>query len=145
MIPVRTSIEIRQGVVAELLFTPRLYSFKGLQGVTLSADTTDISQVFSLYADILYCAALNHWTLEGKDIEAAPFSRVDFHEFSASQPQAFAKAVDFALKALSGKSLGDFIAENAKGAETQSKSPNEGDAVKKKNWFRSIMARLRHS
>lgn len=145
MIPVRTSIELRQGVRVELLFTPRLYCFKGLQGVTLSGDTTDLPQVFSLYADILFCAALNAWTLEGNEIEGAEFKRADFHEFSASNPQAFGKAIDFALKALSGKSLKDFIGENKKAAENENKAANEGEQVKKKSLFRLIMERLRHS
>ena len=109
MVPVRTSIEIRRGERVEMLFTPRLYCFKGLQGVTLSGDTSELAQVFSLYADILFCAALNAWTLEGNDVEDAPFRRADFHEFSASNPQEFGKTINFALKALSGKSIKDFI------------------------------------
>jgi hypothetical protein len=79
MISVRTKVDIRQGV--ELLFTPRLYSFKGLQGVTLEGNTDDLAQVYALYADILFCAALNAWTLEGNNIEDAPFKRIDFHEW----------------------------------------------------------------
>lgn len=142
---VRTTIELRQGVKVELLFTPRLYSFKGLQGVTLSGDTTDLAQVYALYADILYCAALNLWTLEGNDLESCKFNRVDFHEFSASNPQAFGKAISFALKALSGKSLEEFIKEQAKGSEIENKAANEGEQLKKKNLFRLIMAKLRHS
>ena len=141
---IRTKVTIK-GVEVEMLFTPRLYCFKGLQGVTLSGDTSELSQVFSLYADILYCAALNAWTLEGNDVEDAPFKRADFHEFSASNPQAFGKAIDFALKALSGKSLKDFIGENKKAAENGNKAANEGEELKKKSLFRSIMARLRHS
>ena len=116
MAAVRTTIELRQGVKVELLFTPRLYAFKGFQGVTLSGDTSDLMQVYALYADILYCAALNLWTLKGNDVDAAPFKRDEFHEFSAANPQAFGTAIDFALKALSGKSLRDFMAENQKAA-----------------------------
>lgn len=119
---VRTSIEIKKGVEVGMLFTPRLYSFVGMQGVTMKADTTDLMQVYSLYADIMYCAALNLWTLEGNDIEKAAFSRADFHEFSATNPQDFGKALNFALEALSGKSLKDFIADGKKAAETGEKS-----------------------
>lgn len=142
MITVRTSIEIRQGERVELLFTPRLYSFKGLQGITLCGDTTDMSQVYSLYADILFCAYLNLWTLQGNEVESAAYTRVDFHEFSATNPQSFGKVIDFALKALSGKSLAEHIAEN-KVAENGEKSANE--EVKKKTFFAQIMARLKHS
>lgn len=142
MIQVRTSIELRQGERVELLFTPRLYSFKGLQGVTLCGDTTDMSQVYALYADILFCAYINLWTLQGNEVEDAPYSRADFHEFSAANPQAFGKAIDFALKALSGKSLSEYIAEG-KGAEKGAEMP--AGEVKKKTLFAQIMARLKRS
>lgn len=142
MIQVRTSIELRQGERVELLFTPRLYSFKGLQGVTLCGDTTDLAQVYALYADILFCAYLNLWTLQGNEVESAAYTRADFHEFSATNPQAFGKSIDFALKALSGKSLSEYMAEQ-KGAESEDKSAN--GEVKKKTLFAQIIARLRHS
>lgn len=143
MISVRTKVDIRQGV--ELLFTPRLYSFKGLQGVTFEGNTDDLAQVYALYADILFCAALNAWTLEGNNIEDAPFKRIDFHEWSATNPQAFGKAISFALKALSGKSLEEFIKENEKPSEIESKSANKGAEVKKKSLFRLIMQKLKPS
>lgn len=139
MIPVRKKIELRRGVDVEMLFTPRLYAFKGTSGVTFSADTNDLMQVYALYADIMYCAALNFWTLNGKDAEIAPFSRADFHEFSASNPQEFGKAVDFALKALSGKSLKDFIPSQEKTSE------KGGKPVKKKSFARWITRILKPS
>ena len=142
MIQARTSIELRQGERVELLITPRLYSFKGLQGVTLCGDTTDLAQVYALYADILFCAYLNLWTLQGNEVESAAYTRADFHEFSATNPQAFGKAIDFALKALSGKSLSEYMAEQ-KGAESEEKAAN--GEVKKKTLFARIIARLRHS
>ena len=143
MISVRTKVDIRQGV--ELLFTPRLYSFKGLQGVTLSGNTDDLAQVYALYADILFCAALNAWTLEGNDVEDAPFKRIDFHEWSAANPQEFGKAVSFALKALSGKSLEEFIKEETNPSKIENKSANRGEDVKKKSLFRLIMQKLKPS
>lgn len=105
-----------------MLFTPRLYAFNGVQGVTMKADTTDLMQVYALYADIMFCAALNLWTLEGNDIDKAPFTRVDFHEFSAANPQEFGRVLNFALEALSGKSMKDFMPKDAKAAEKGGKS-----------------------
>ena len=118
---VRTQVEIRQGERVGLLFTPRLYMFKGEQGVTFKGDTSDLMQVYALYADILYCAALNLWTLEGKEKAAAPFTRADFHEFSAANPQGFGKAVNIALEALTGKSMDMYVAENKKALESGKK------------------------
>lgn len=128
---VRTEIELRQGERVGLLFTPRLYVFKGEQGVDFTTDNT-LQGMYALYADILYCAALNLWTLEGKDKEEAGFTRVDFHAWSTENPKAFGKAMNIALEALTGKSMKDFIKENEKVAENGANAQNEGAEVKKK-------------
>lgn len=141
---VRTQIELRQGERVGLLFTPRLYMFKGEQGATLDNDTQDLMQVYALYADLMFCAALNLWTLEGKDKEDAPFRRADFHEFSSANPKAFGKALNFALEALTGKSMDMFIAESKKALETGEKLAKNAETSKKKDSALPIMARLRH-
>lgn len=141
---VRTHVELRQGERVELLFTPRLYMFKGEQGATLDNDTQDLMQVYALYADLMFCAALNLWTLEGKDKAEAPFRRADFHEFSSADPKAFGKALNFALEALTGKSMGAYITESKKALETGRKSAKEQGKGKKKDSALPIMARLRH-
>lgn len=135
-------VEIKQGVEVEVLFTPRLYSFKGKEGIDFSADKTDAGAVFALYADIIYCAALNLWTLQGNAEEDFPYHRADFHEFSMANPKAFGKAVNFALEALTGKGLKDFAAEGEKMAEKGENQPKE---VKKKKHSLWTMLRLRRS
>ena len=129
---VRTQVEIRQGVKVGLLFTPRLYMFKGEQGITFKADTNDLMQVYALYADIMYCAALNLWTLEGREKADAPFNRADFHEFSAMNPQAFGKVLNIALEALTGKSMDAYLAESKKALESGRKSAKTTQANSKK-------------
>lgn len=126
----------------EVLFTPRLYSFKGKEGIDFSADKTDAGAVFALYADIIYCAALNLWTLQGNAEEDFPYHRADFHEFSMANPTKFGKAVNFALEALTGKGLKDFAAEGEKVAEKGENQPKE---VKKKKHSLWTMLRLRRS
>ena len=128
---VRASVELRQGEKVEMLFTPRLYCFKGEQGVDFVTDST-LNGMYALYAAILFCAALNLWTLEAKDKEGAPFTRADFHAFSAENPQAFGKAMNTALEALTGKSMKDFIKEAEKGAGMGEKQSNPTEEVKKK-------------
>ena len=140
---VRTQIELRQGERVGLLFTPRLYMFKGEQGATLDNDTQDLMQVYSLYADLMFCAALNLWTLEGMDKDDAPFRRADFHEFSSADPKAFGKALNFALEALTGKSMDMFIAESKKALETGRKSAKEQEKGKKKDSALPIIERLK--
>jgi hypothetical protein len=140
---VRSYIELRQGEKVGMLFTPRLYTFKGEQGVDFMSDNT-LQGIYSLYADVMYCAALNLWTLEGKDKEDAPFTRVDFHAFSVENPKAFGKAMNTALLALTGKSLEDFIAEGKKAQETGGNASNMGEPVKKKNllgWITRLLNR----
>ena len=139
---VRTTIEIRQGVEVEVLFTPRLYSFKGREGIDFTADKADAGSVFALYADIIYCAALNLWTLQGNAEDDFAYHRADFHEFSMADPKAFGKAVNFALEALTGKGLKDFATEGDKVAETGENTPTE---VKKKKHSLWTMLRLKLS
>ena len=141
MVPVKAKLELKEGETVQLLFTPRLYIFKGVQGVTFQGNLSEMPEVYALYSDLLYAAALNHWTLDGEDhtIENAPFRRMDFHEFSSANPKAFGKAVNDALYALTGKGLKERIAE----AEmTKEKEENE---VKKKTISGWIMRLLRRS
>lgn len=126
---VRTEIEIKQGVKVGMLFTPRLYMFKGRSGIDFTADSEEVGAMYSLYADIMYCAALNLWTLEGKSEADAPFTRADFHEWMAVNPKAFGNALSFAFAAMTGKELKDFIAEQEKAQESPGNAQNE---VKKK-------------
>lgn len=142
---VRTIAEIREGEKVGMLFTPRLYMFKGEQGASLEADTTDMMQVYSLYADIMFLAYLNLWTLEGNHKEDAPFHRADFHEFSAANPKAFGKVLNFALEALTGKQMKDFIAEQKTTQETGRKSAKTKGDDKKKDSFRWITRLLKRS
>lgn len=139
MIPVKATIELKEGLTVKLLFTPRLYIFKGVQGVTFEGELSELPQVYALYSDILYAAALNHWTLDGEDntIENAPFRRMDFHEFSSADPKAFGKAVNDALYALTGKGLKEHAAAKA---ETEK---GEGEVKKKTTggWITRLLRR----
>ena len=141
MVPVKATIELKEGMTVRLLFTPRLYIFKGVQGVTFQGELSELPQVYAMYSDILYAAALNYWTLDSEDntIENAPFRRMDFHEFSSANPKAFGKAVNDALYALTGKGLKERMAETAKAKE------NEDNEVKKKKTSGWIMRLLRRS
>lgn len=105
MVPIRRTIELSEGVTAELLFTPHLFSYKGRGGITFEADTEDVRQMAEYFADLLYCAALNAWEIDGgHDIEEAPFRRGDFHGLIIGNPKEMREAIDFALRALTGKS-----------------------------------------
>lgn len=139
------NIDLRRGERVAMLFTPRLYMYKGKEGITLECDTRNQVEVFSMYADLMYCAALNHWTLTHSADEDFPYKRIDFHALSVNNRDAFNKAIIFAMQTLSGKSMKELIAEAGKAQETQGNGQNEGEPeeVKKKKACGSIMSRLR--
>lgn len=98
-------IEIREGVAVNILITPRLFIYKGREGVTLEADGESIPAVMALYADVLFCGALNWWELSGKDADDFEYKRIDFHAWAAEHQEEFGRIVAKAIKLLSGKSL----------------------------------------
>jgi hypothetical protein len=111
MVSALYTIEIR-GEKVNMLFSPRLYMYAGKDGVTLQNEGTSAAELMSLYADIMYCAALNHWTLTHTGDEDFPYTRIDFHAFAAER-DAFMKAMLHAMQALSGKSLDELKKESA--------------------------------
>lgn len=132
MIPYRKTIELSDGVKVDLLFTPHLYSYKGRGGISFEANQQDARQMAEYFADLLYCAALNAWEIdEGQDPDEAPFKRGDFHALIVGAPKVFTQTIDFALRALTGKTAKE-LAEDAKAKEEVAK---EGGADAKKKLF----------
>lgn len=120
------------GVESVMLFTPRLFEFK-----TASMDFSSsgaVSKVASMYADLAYCAALNHWTLLDKDVADFPLTRVDFHEWSAQCPTEFGKMSRVAVEAITNKSLEELL---------QTPTNEEKDKEVKKKTSTSIIQKLR--
>lgn len=133
---IRKKITIK-GVEVEMLFTPRLFDFK-----TASMDFSDngsAGKVAGMYADIMYLAALNIWTLNDKDVDDFPLTRVDFHEWAVLEPSEFGKTMKIALEAITNKSLEELLKENEKGSENDKKGSTE---VKKKT-SKSLIQKLR--
>lgn len=130
-----------------MLFSPRLYIFKGKEGVTFEFESGNQASLHSLYADLMFCAALNHWTLTHSADEEFPYKRIDFHAFAVSNPKDFNKCLIFAMQAISGKSLKELSDEALKAQKPQENGQKaEGETeVKKKNPLRWIMNLLRLS
>ena len=127
------------GVKVAMLFTPRLYEFRGREGVTFEHLPDSQASVHALYADVMYCAALNHWTLTHGGEEEFPHHRIDFHEYSVSNPQEFAKALVFAAEKLSGKSIRELTERTQNAPEKAT-----GEEVKKKSlrgWITRLLRR----
>lgn len=130
-------IELKKGVAVNVLITPRLFVYKGRQGVTLEADGENIPAVMSLYADVLYCGALNWWELSGKDADEFEYTRMDFHVWAAEHPDEFGRIVAKTVRLLSGKSLAELTDE--------AKKKNKDTDAKKKSlcgWITRILRRF---
>ena len=138
----RRTIQIKEGVAVQTLFTPHLFSFKDEFGLLLEVPSEDPIQIMEAYADVFFLAAVNAWVLDGKGTwEEFPYTRGDFHEYMMSDPRAFGKDVDFAVEALTGKRLRDLSSEQEKAQESQ----GNGQETGKKKVFRWIGRRSRHS
>lgn len=114
------------GAEVDLLFTPHLYSYKARTGITLEFDPKDNISLLSVYADLMYLAAVNAWELDGKGtLDDCPRTRADFHEWMMQSPEEFGRTVDFTVEALTGKPLKVYAEEVA------GKDQEDG---KKKRW-----------
>ena len=137
----RRRIQLREGVEAEVLFTPHLFSYKEEAGLVLEADTSDLRAILETYADIYFLAAINAWELDGKGtIADLPYTRGDFHEYAALNPKEFAKDVDFAVKALTGKTAKELVEDKEK---TENKATSDAGKGKKKvfAWIGRLLKR----
>lgn len=132
MIRVSKTITIN-GVEVTMLFTPRLFVLAEDKGIKLSINTANVMQTLSTYADMCYCAALNHWTMDN-DIEDFPLQRVNFHEWSAENPEEFSRVMTMAAEAITGKTMKEMIQEQ--------KEAREADAEVKKKPKSNVITRL---
>lgn len=138
----RRTIQLQDGVESQALFTPHLFSFAKELGLALEANTDNLLEVLETYADIYYLASLNAWVLDGKGtVEDFPYTRGNFHEYMTANPKAFAKDVDFAVQALTGKTAKELVADKEK---NENSATSEAPAGKKKA-FAWIGRLLRHS
>lgn len=159
----RRTIEISDGVNVNLLFTPHLFTFEGVQGASferkgISDDEDDgdelkkakkTNAIFELYADIMFAAALNAWVLDGNgDVDNFPHKRGDFHAFMSADPQSFGNTLNFALEALTGKSVQQLVKDVSEAKESTKETKSDDapeNGVKKKTVFGWIMRKLKRS
>lgn len=123
MIRVSKTVSIN-GVEVTMLFTPRLFVMAEEKGIKLSIDTANVMQTLSAYADMCYCAALNYWTMDN-DIEDFRLQRINFHEWSAANPNEFSRVMTMAAEAITGKTMQELVQEQKEAREA-------GEDVKKK-------------
>lgn len=135
-------IRLKGGEQVELLATPALFAIAKRRGMTIEADADNAADVFSAYTKLIYLAALNAWEVRRYDapqMGECHYRLMDFVEWASGDAEAFVKAVNFILVALTGKELKDYNAGEEKAPE------NEEKDVKKKSTSSWITRLLRRS
>lgn len=149
MIQVRHTITMKGGAQVELLATPALFAIAKRKGMVIEADSDNMSEVYAAYNKLIYLSALNAWEVmrfDSPEMGECPYKLMDFVEWSANDGDAFIKAVNFVLAALTGKELKDYATEEAKDSENGGKpSETEDVEVKKKSTSKWITRILRRS
>ena len=151
MIQVLHTITMKGGAQVELLATPALFAIAKRRGWTIEADADNAAEVFSAYTKLIYLAALNAWEVRRYDapqMGECTYKLMDFVEWASNDADAFVKAVNFVLSALTGKELKDYATEGAKTSGNAEEAANESDedeGVKKKSKSRWITRLFRRS
>lgn len=150
MVQVLHIITLKGGEQVELLATPALFAIAKRRGWTIEADADNAAEVFSAYTKLIYLAALNAWEVrryDSPEMGECSYRLMDFVEWASNDTDAFVKAVNFVLSALTGKELKDYAAEGAKPSGNAEKTANEsGDEdVKKKSASKWITRLFRRS
>jgi hypothetical protein len=141
MIQVLHMIKLKGGEQVELLATPALFAIAKRRGMTIEADADNAADVFNAYTKLIYLAALNAWEVRRYDapqMGECHYRLMDFVEWASGDAEAFVKAVNFILVALTGKELKDYNAGEEKAPE------NEEKDVKKKStssWTTRLLRR----
>lgn len=141
MIQVLHMIKLKGGEQVELLATPALFAIAKRRGMTIEADADNAADVFSAYTKLIYLAALNAWEVRRYDAPQmgdCHYRLMDFVEWASGDAEAFVKAVNFILVALTGKELKDYNTGEEKAPE------NEEKDVKKKStssWTTRLLRR----
>lgn len=114
MVRPRKTIELKDGVKVELLFTPSMYAIARRRGMRIEADASDAASVMKAYTELMYLAALNaHEVMRFDDpsLGEFPYRLIDFVEWSAVRQEEFLSALDVAVQNVLGKSLDELKGE----------------------------------
>lgn len=121
---VRHTIELREGVRAEMLVTPSMFRIAKEKGIAVTVeDSEDIHQVVDAYTKLIYLSILNSWEAKRYDdpeMGDCPTKMIDVMQWSSECPREFSKIVGVVYECLTGKSFKELLKE-AKGAEVKKK------------------------
>jgi hypothetical protein len=143
-------IKMKGGAQVELLATPALFDIAKKKGMSIEADADNVTEVYSAYTKLVYLAALNAWEVRRYDnpsMGECQYKLMDFVEWASNDAEAFVKAINFILSALTRKELKDYATEGAKPSENAKETASTKDedgSIKKKSasgWITRLLRR----
>lgn len=120
MMQVLHTIRMKGGEQVELLATPALFAIARRKGMTIEADADNLPEVMLAYTKLIYLSALNAWEVRRFDnpsMGECDLQLMDFVKWAHADRDAFTKAINFVLSALTNKELKDYATEGEKVAE----------------------------
>ena len=142
MMQVLHTIRMKGGEQVELLATPALFGIAKRKGMTIEADADNLPDVMLAYTKLIYLSALNAWEVRRFDTPSmgeCDLQLMDFVKWAHADRDAFTKAINFVLSALTNKELKDYANEGEKVAEKAE------ETLKKKSRFGWITRLFRSS
>lgn len=119
MVQVLHTIRMKGGVV-ELLATPALFAIAKRKGMTIEAEADNLPEVMLAFTKLIYLSALNAWEVRRFDnpsMGECTLQFMDFVQWAHTDKDAFTKAINFVLSALTNKELKDYATEGEKVVE----------------------------
>lgn len=111
---------MKGGEQVELLATPALFAIARRKGMTIEAEADNLPEVMLAYTKLIYLSALNAWEVRRFDnpsMGECTLQFMDFVQWAHTDKDAFTKAINFVLAALTNKELKDYATEGEKEAE----------------------------
>ena len=114
------TIRMKGGEQVELLATPALFAIARRKGMTIEAEADNLPEVMLAFTKLIYLSALNAWEVRRFDnpsMGECTLQFMDFVQLAHTDKDAFTKAINFVLAALTNKELKDYATEGEKEAE----------------------------
>lgn len=105
----RQQIELKEGVMVELLFTPSMYERGRERGVIITIEDKDNPiQVVEAYTKLLYLGAINAWEalrFDNLDMGDFPYGLIDFQLWTSENPRKFSRLIADIFQCITGKTM----------------------------------------
>lgn len=142
IVQTQVSIQLKEGVTADLLLTPALYGVAKERGIDLFGEIARredgaeprVGKTLECYSKIAYCAAILAWEVDAVDHPGkgeCPYTYKDFYVWAYANPREFGRTIKAILAALTGKTFGEYLAEQQEGGEAEKKKTLKGGILRR--------------